>query len=215
MIRLRARTVRLAAAPVVLADRAAPEVTGRGQLVVQPGPLLLQVAERRIGHAHPPVWLFYQQPDYAATSTNSKHLLSCRTPPLLRPSADQASGVLSDQQRGAGRHRMGSRQRRLQGHRELLVLDQSPTQHAGLPSSTPRTPSPPDPSSRRCSRASSFRVCRFPGPPRSRRHNGVQAHRVRTTPLARRQRTPPRRSRPRRSQIRERQARRTTRRIRR
>ena len=30
--------------------------------------------------------------------------------------------VLSDQQRRAGRHRLGGGQRRLQGHRELLVL---------------------------------------------------------------------------------------------
>ena len=49
-----------------------------------------------------------------------------------------------------------------------------------------------------------------------RRHrHGVQAHRVRPEPLARRQRTPPRRPRPRRRGVQERQTRRTTRRIRR
>ena len=45
--------------------------------------------------------------------------------------------------------------------------------------------------------------------------NGVQAHRVRTSPLARCQRTPSRRPGPRRSPVREGETRRTTRRIRR
>ena len=53
---------------------------------------------------------------------------------------------------------------------------------------------------------------RLPG---RRRRDGVQAHRVRTDPVAGRQRTPPRRPRPCRRPIREGQARRTTRRIRR
>ena len=48
-----------------------------------------------------------------------------------------------------------------------------------------------------------------------RSRDGIQAHRVRTSPLARRQRPPPRRSGPCRRQVREGQTRRTTRRIRR
>jgi hypothetical protein len=49
---------------------------------------------------------------------------------------------------------------------------------------------------------------------RGRHRHGVQAHRVRPSPLAGRQRTPPRHPCPRRRDLRERQTRRTTRRIR-
>src|SRR5258708_28582385 len=45
---------RLAAAPVVLADAAAPEVAGRGQLHIQPVPLVLQLGKRGLGHGQTP-----------------------------------------------------------------------------------------------------------------------------------------------------------------
>ena len=64
-------------------------------------------------------------------------------------------------------------------------------------------------------RATSAANHQGPGLKSSRRRNGVQAHRVRTDPLARCQRTPPRRPGPRRSPVREGETRRTTRRIRR
>src|SRR6476620_4320668 len=50
MIRLRAGAVGFAAAAIVLADRAAPEVAGLGQLPIEPVPLRLQIVERRIRH---------------------------------------------------------------------------------------------------------------------------------------------------------------------
>ena len=51
VIRLRARTVRLAAATVVLADRAPPEVAGRGQLLIESRPSLLQILRRAVAHS--------------------------------------------------------------------------------------------------------------------------------------------------------------------
>ena len=63
MIRLRARAIRLSAAAVVLADRAAPEVAGRGQLGIQPVPLLLQIPQRRIGHDRLLSGCLISQPD--------------------------------------------------------------------------------------------------------------------------------------------------------
>src|SRR5664279_6030041 len=47
LLRPGAGAVRVSAAAVVLADRAAAELAGGGQLAVQPGPLGLQLGKRR------------------------------------------------------------------------------------------------------------------------------------------------------------------------
>ena len=52
---------------------------------------------------------------------------------LLRPYTHQGRIVLPDQQRRASGHRLGSGQRRLQGHRELLVLRRGPGPFTPMP----------------------------------------------------------------------------------
>src|SRR5262249_49868909 len=78
--RLGAGTIRLAAAPVVLANTAPPKIPHRGQPLKQLGTAGLQPSPQRTRHRAPSVWLFDPQPDYAAASLNSDHLHPCPTP---------------------------------------------------------------------------------------------------------------------------------------
>src|SRR5262249_3912529 len=78
--RLGANTIRLAAAPVVLANTAPPKIPHRGQPLKQLGTAGPPPSQQRTGHRTSSVWLFDPQPDYAAASPNSDHLHPCPTP---------------------------------------------------------------------------------------------------------------------------------------
>ncbi len=56
---LRAHTIGLAAAAIVLTDRAAPEIAGRGQLVIQSRSPLLQILQRVLAHPRLPILVVY------------------------------------------------------------------------------------------------------------------------------------------------------------
>lgn len=120
---LRAHTIGLAAAAIVLTDRAAPEIAGRGQLVIQSRSPLLQTSSESSPTRVSPFWLFIQQPEYTAPSLNSRYLHSCCTPTPRRGCAFITRKEMLDPGSAAPRR----------AHQDPAPPDEPPTDHGPNP----------------------------------------------------------------------------------